>query len=430
MNEPSNFQNGDESPSNSSDLPAKNFDGIVGDVNSPTYSINNFNSHAPLNTKTLAMDAIQFPSQGPVQHYYVHNLYGHSEAIATHNALKSIQNRRPFVLSRSTFPSGGRYTAHWLGDNHSQYSDMYYSIAGILDFSLFGIPFTGADICGFNGDTTEELCCRWMALGSFYPFARNHNAKGQIPQEPYNWQSVTRVAQKCLGARYSLLPYYYTLFQTANAKGGTVARPLWFEFPNDKNTWPIDSQLMIGPGVLITPVLTQGATTVTGYFPNANWYSFWDGTPLGTTGTVTLSCPMEDIQIHVRGGIIIPMQNSALTTAVTRKLPYQLLVPLDNNQKASGSLYLDDGISNNVGSQYTSIQYNATAGQLTGTVIQANYNSVPALGMITVLGISSSVSTVKVNDASTPFTFDTSSRKLTIQNLSLSMLSNIVVTWG
>ncbi|CAG8666208.1 8063_t:CDS:1, partial [Paraglomus occultum] len=222
-------------------------------MTNPPYAINNGGKELSLSYRTSPMDA--YHHNGEFE-YDAHNLFGHMEAQTTYRSLRKIRpNKRPFLLSRSTFPSSGRYVAHWLGDNASTWEDLQYSIPGILSFQLFCIPLTGADLCGFNDKCNEELAMRWVELGSFYPFCRNHNVIGMPSQEVYSWESVEKVARKYIGLRYALLPYWYTAFYRSSTKGTPVLRPLWASYPEDKETYNIEHQFLIHDGILISPVL-------------------------------------------------------------------------------------------------------------------------------------------------------------------------------
>jgi alpha-D-xyloside xylohydrolase len=70
--------------------------------------------YGKLAVKTVAMSNLQY---GNVSVYNTHNLYGLTEQIATNNAIASIRQKRPFVLSRSSFLSTGVHSAKWTGDN-------------------------------------------------------------------------------------------------------------------------------------------------------------------------------------------------------------------------------------------------------------------------------------------------------------------------
>ncbi|CAG2105630.1 unnamed protein product [Medioppia subpectinata] len=348
MNEPYDFgfdeKSHDYCPYNLLDNPKARIQSIYGSSQ----------NYTKLSDGTICMCSIQ-GENGEYNHSDVHSLYGLTESIATQKTVREITGKRGYVLSRSTYVSSGRYTAHWLGDNIAEWSQMRDSIIGVLEFNLFGINFVGADICGFFNETTPELCRRWLQLGAFYTFSRSHNEINPSDQDPAVWierghPEVTNAAINALNLRYTLLPYLYTLFYRSHTMGQTVARPLVHEFPTDTNTYEIQEQFMWGRDLLISPFLHENQTEVSAYLPNDIWYELLPQiVKVKQTGHIVIKekSPTDPPPVHLKGGSIIPMSVSSvhINTNTVRQSAINLVVLPDVKSEGLGDLYWDDGES-------------------------------------------------------------------------------------
>ncbi|XP_069511341.1 lysosomal alpha-glucosidase [Ambystoma mexicanum] len=418
MNEPSNFVAGslEGCPNNELENPPY-VPGVIGGT---------------LRASTLCASSQQHLSS----HYNIHNLYGLTEAIASHNAMVKVLGKRPFVISRSTFSSHGHYAGHWTGDVYSTWEHLYYSVPAVMLFNLYGVPLVGADICGFGKNTTEELCVRWTQIGAFYPFMRNHNEYNTQPQEPYVFSPRAQKAMRsALLLRYSLLPYLYTLFHLAHSTGETVARPLFLEFPADSNTWNVERQLLWGEALLVTPVLLEGQTEVNGYFPAGTWYNLTTGIAIKSRGQwVTLPAPIDIINVHLRAGYIIPMQVPGLTTVESRSNGMQLCVALSSDGAARGELFWDDGDSllTFEKEDYTRIIFLAAKNAVL-SIPDPVKSQVDTLKLqdVTVYGLLNPPKKVLVNEIpNTDFSYRLDTQVLTIPKLALPLGSKFLITWS
>ncbi|XP_018023589.1 sucrase-isomaltase, intestinal isoform X2 [Hyalella azteca] len=350
MNEPSNFGTNLDKPSNyPDDLEPWSLKCPFNFLDSPPYPTKmtrvGFSRSGRISDRTLCMSGAQTNGNDSYLLYDTHSLYGWSESVATHKAMELLfPGKRQLVLSRSTFPGSAPYAIHWLGDNEALWDDLARSVIGLIEFNLFGMPMVGADICGFSGRPTQELCARWMQLGAFYPFSRNHNAKNSPDQDPAVHPQVAEISKDVLLLRYKYLPYLYTLLHDAHMGGSSVVRPLYNVFPRDVIARDVDDQFFWGTGIMVAPVIAAGLTERDVYFPEGLWYDLASGARVSSlAGLVNVAAPLEVLPVFVRGGTILPNQAPATTTQLSRENPFGLTIALDSAFSAEGALFWDDG---------------------------------------------------------------------------------------
>ena len=202
-----------------------------------------------------------------IRHDKVHNLFGYNMTRAAGEAFDRIDQEKRFLMfSRSSYIGMHRYGGIWMGDNKSWWSHILLNLKMLPSLNMCGFLYTGADLGGFGVDTTEDLVLRWLELGIFTPLMRNHSAMGTRVQEAYRFEKIDGF-RHIIGMRYKLLPYLYSEYMKAVLRDEMMFRPLAFDYPEDRRAVKVEDQLLLGDGMMITPVYEQNAEGRYVYLP-------------------------------------------------------------------------------------------------------------------------------------------------------------------
>eukprot|EP00250_Pteridium_aquilinum_P013173 c21179_g1_i1 orf=86-2851(+) len=326
---------------------------------------------------TMPRDCVHY---GGVEHRDVHNAYGYYFHMATAEGLLEREGGkdRSFVLSRAFFAGTQKIGAVWTGDNTAEWDHLQVSVPMVLSLGITGLSFTGADVGGFFGNPDPELLTRWYQLAAYYPFFRAHAHLDTKRREPWLFgEPYTSYIREAIRVRYALLPYFYTLFREASTTGVPVLRPLWMEFPEEEMTFAMDKDCMVGSGLLVHGVFSEGATSESVYLPGEEpWYDVKTGTTFSGGDYHKVPVTMEGIPVFQRGGTIIPRKDRPRrSSSQTINDPYTLVVALDSSNEAEGELYIDDGKSFDFAEgAYIHRKFTFSQGRLTSSSIDAKKN--------------------------------------------------------
>jgi len=325
-------------------------------------------------------DNVLFDYDGKVTtHLEAHNVYGMQMARSSYEGAVEQFKERPFILSRSGFAGLQRYSAIWTGDNRSEDNHMLQGVRLLNSLGLSGMSFTAMDIGGFTGNPSIPLYTRWIQLGAFIPYFRNHTALNTKASEPWSFgEDVLDISRNYISLRYQLLPYLYSTFYESTQNGLPVMRSLAINYTFDPKILLPDyqNQYEFGNAFMVAPFESDKDYGKI-YFPEGTWYDLYNGSVENGKQAKVVPLNISKLPVYVKGGSIIPMQSLVQSTAI---LPTDTLTVHVYNGNAANSFiyYEDDGksFSYKQGGYYKrAILFNPAQRTITFNAAEGNYKT-------------------------------------------------------
>lgn len=182
-----------------------------------------------------------------------------AEGVVWHRALSPVSHRFPLV-------AGPSVPNTWDG--------LAASLNAALTTGASGLPAQSHELGSQDhpvDQLTPELYVRWLMVAVFSAHFRMQGLPALLP-EGFDAATQARV-QTWLQWRYRLVPYVLGAFEDAVRTGLPVQRSMALAFPHDAEAHGYTNQYLLGPALLVAPLLQSG-NEVTVYFPEGD--AWWD----------------------------------------------------------------------------------------------------------------------------------------------------------
>lgn len=141
-----------------------------------------------------------------------------------------------------------------------------------LHLSLMGYYFILPDMIGGNNYESyggslpdKELYIRWLEATVFMPAI-------QFSIVPWDYDDeVISISKRMVYLHSNYSAYIFKVAKEAVVTGEPIIKPLWCVSPDDSVSLKIDSQFLVGDGLLVAPILEKGKRQRDIYLPEGKW---------------------------------------------------------------------------------------------------------------------------------------------------------------
>lgn len=248
----------------------------------------------------------------------MHNGYTNAYTGAYGTYVQTKKSNNGVLFSRGGTAGAQAHSIYWAGDQASTFDAFQQALRAGLSGGESGIAFWAWDMAGFTGSfPTSELYLRAAAQQTYSPIMQYHSEKSNpSPSEartPWNVQartgdtSVIPTFRKFANTRMNLVPFIYSEAKLASTTGLPLMQTMRLAFPGDSSAAALDMQYVFGRQLIVAPITTAGATSVTLYLPAGEWHDVTNGGKASGPGNKTYYADTSAIPVYARDGAIIPL---------------------------------------------------------------------------------------------------------------------------
>ncbi|MFC0624170.1 alpha-xylosidase [Kribbella deserti] len=249
----------------------------------------------------IPTDVVWFDGSDPER---MHNYYPHLYNRAVFDLLEQNRGEGDAVLfARSATAGGQQFPVHWGGDCESSFEAMAESLRGGLSLASSGFGYWSHDIGGFEGTPDAAVFKRWVPFGLLSSHSRLHGSGSYRVPWAFDEEAV-QVLRAFTKLKLALMPYLVTVATEAHEQGTPMMRPMLLEFPNDPAVAYLERQYMLGPDILVAPVMSRSGE-VRFYLPEGTWTHLLSGEQVEGSRWITQTYGFDSLPVFVRQGAVL-----------------------------------------------------------------------------------------------------------------------------